>query len=340
MNTGAYQTDRTNEAARKGVPAPTVVLAILLSAGCALLARGFYNGCLWLCLSAALAAVAAFSSGHRSLVLAPLLGSAAAAVIYAPFIPVWSAAAVPLAWLICLSAEGRITKNVSLIAAAGAAIVLALAQFASDAYLGGELSFGAVWSLIKAPFSEMRYLLGEYIGTLGSDSTGLYGLSGAELLEMLDSMRNSLLRSLPSITIVSGLVIGWLAHTVFGGCIRFLAQPRPDMRGPVTMSLASACIFSAAYLITLLLGASMSDSAVVVSAENISSVLIPGFFAVGFRSLLSAAKRRTGGGAPFAVIAVLAVGILIWSAGMAAVLFSIIGVINTFRSAASRRSGS
>ena len=217
------------------IPTFTVILAVLLSAGAALIAHDVFDGWLWLSLSAGFGAVAAFISGIRILALAPLLGSIASAVIYAPFVPAWSAAAALLALLICLSAEGRMTKNVSLIASAAALILLGLLQFAADAYLGGELSWTAIWNEIKAPFSVMRDSLLSSAEAMEKSGGQIYGVSVGELTAAFRQMKASMLRVLPSIVIVTALFIGWLAHGVFGGCIRFLAPPQLDKSGKVTI---------------------------------------------------------------------------------------------------------
>ena len=319
------------------IPTFTVILAVLLSAGAALIAHDVFDGWLWLSLSAGFGAVAAFISGIRVLALAPLLGSIASAVIYAPFVPAWSAAAALLALLICLSAEGRMTKNVSLIASAAALILLGLLQFAADAYLGGELSWTAIWNEIKAPFSVMRDSLLSSAEAMEKSGGQIYGVSVGELTAAFRQMKASMLRVLPSIVIVTALLIGWLAHGIFGGCIRFLAPPQLDKRGKVTMSLTAAVIFTLSYLASAIFGASSDNSLIAVSAENMAAVLAPGFFAVGFGTLLSGAKRRTGGGAMFAIIVMICIGALISSVGIAAILFVLIGVIHTFRAAAAAR---
>lgn len=319
------------------IPTFTVILAVLLSAGAALIAHDVFDGWLWLSLSAGFGAVAAFISGIRVLALAPLLGSIASAVIYAPFVPAWSAAAALLALLICLSAEGRMTKNVSLIASAAALILLGPLQFAADAYLGGELSWTAIWNEIKAPFSVMRDSLLSSAEAMEKSGGQIYGVSVGELTAAFRQMKASMLRVLPSIVIVTALFIGWLAHGIFGGCIRFLAPPQLDKRGKVTMSLTAAVIFTLSYLASAIFGASSDNSLTAVSAENMAAVLAPGFFAVGFGTLLSGAKRRTGGGAMFAIIVMICIGALISSVGIAAILFVLIGVIHTFRAAAAAR---
>lgn len=319
------------------IPTFTVILAVLLSAGAALIAHDVFDGWLWLSLSAGFGAVAAFISGIRVLALAPLLGSIASAVIYAPFVPAWSAAAALLALLICLSAEGRMTKNVSLIASAAALILLGLLQFAADAYLGGELSWTAIWNEIKAPFSVMRDSLLSSAEAMEKSGGQIYGVSVSELTAAFRQMKASMLRVLPSIVIVTALFIGWLAHGIFGSCIRFLAPPQLDKRGKVTMSLTAAVIFTLSYLASAIFGASSDNSLIAVSAENMAAVLAPGFFAVGFGTLLSGAKRRTGGGAMFAIIVMICIGALISSVGIAAILFVLIGVIHTFRAAAAAR---
>ena len=319
------------------IPTFTVILAVLLSAGAALIAHDVFAGWLWLSLSAGFGAVAAFISGIRVLALAPLLGSIASAVIYAPFVPAWSAAAALLALLICLSAEGRMTKNVSLIASAAALILLGLLQFAADAYLGGELSWTAIWNEIKAPFSVMRDSLLSSAEAMEKSGGQIYGVSVGELTAAFRQMKASMLRVLPSIVIVTALFIGWLAHGIFGGCIRFLAPPQLDKRGKVTMSLTAAVIFTLSYLASAIFGASSDNSLIAVSAENMAAVLAPGFFAVGLGTLLSSAKRRTGGGAMFAIIVMICIGALISSVGIAAILFVLIGVIHTFRAAAAAR---
>lgn len=319
------------------IPTFTVILAVLLSAGAALIAHDVFDGWLWLSLSAGFGAVAAFISGTRVLALAPLLGSIASAVIYAPFVPAWSAAAALLALLICLSAEGRMTKNVSLIASAAALILLGLLQFAADAYIGGELSWTAIWNEIKAPFSVMRDSLLSSAEAMEKSGGQIYGVSVGELTAAFRQMKASMLRVLPSIVIVTALFIGWLAHGIFGGCIRFLAPPQLDKRGKVTMSLTAAVIFTLSYLASAIFGASSDNSLIAVSAENMAAVLAPGFFAVGLETLLSGAKRRTGGGAMFAIIVMICIGALISSVGIAAILFVLIGVIHTFRAAAAAR---
>lgn len=319
------------------IPTFTVILAVLLSAGAALIAHDVFDGWLWLSLSAGFGAVAAFISGIRVLALAPLLGSIASAVIYAPFVPAWSAAAALLALLICLSAEGRMTKNVSLIASAAALILLGLLQFAADAYLGGELSWTAIWNEIKAPFSVMRDSLLSSAEAMEKSGGQIYGVSVGELTAAFRQMKASMLRVLPSIVIVTALFIGWLAHGIFGGCIRFLAPPQLDKRGKVTMSLTAAVIFTLSYLASAIFGASSDNSLTAVSAENMAAVLAPGFFAVGLGTLLYGAKRRTGGGAMFAIIVMICIGALISSVGIAAILFVLIGVIHTFRAAAAAR---
>lgn len=319
------------------IPTFTVILAVLLSAGAALIAHDVFDGWLWLSLSAGFGAVAAFISGIRVLALAPLLGSIASVVIYAPFVPAWSAAAALLALLICLSAEGRMTKNVSLIASAAALILLGLLQFAADAYLGGELSWTAIWNEIKAPFSVMRDSLLSSAEAMEKSGGQIYGVSVGELTAAFRQMKASMLRVLPSIVIVTALFIGWLAHGIFGGCIRFLAPPQLDKRGKVTMSLTAAVIFTLSYLASAIFGASSDNSLIAVSAENMAAVLAPGFFAVGLGTLLSSAKRRTGGGAMFAIIVMICIGALISSVGIAAILFVLIGVIHTFRAAAAAR---
>lgn len=319
------------------IPTFTVILAVLLSAGAALIAHDVFDGWLWLSLSAGFGAVAAFISGIRVLALAPLLSSIASAVIYAPFVPAWSAAAALLALLICLSAEGRMTKNVSLIASAAALILLGLLQFAADAYLGGELSWTAIWNEIKAPFSVMRDSLLSSAEAMEKSGGQIYGVSVGELTAAFRQMKASMLRVLPSIVIVTALFIGWLAHGIFGGCIRFLAPPQLDKRGKVTMSLTAAVIFTLSYLASAIFGASSDNSLIAVSAENMAAVLAPGFFAVGLGTLLSSAKRRTGGGAMFAIIVMICIGALISSVGIAAILFVLIGVIHTFRAAAAAR---
>lgn len=319
------------------IPTFTVILAVLLSAGAALIAHDVFDGWLWLSLSAGFGAVAAFISGIRVLALAPLLGSIASAVIYAPFVPAWSAAAALLALLICLSAEGRMTKNVSLIASAAALILLGLLQFAADAYLGGELSWTAIWNEIKAPFSVMRDSLLSSAEAMEKSGGQIYVVSVGELTAAFRQMKASMLRVLPSIVIVTALFIGWLAHGIFGGCIRFLAPPQLDKRGKVTMSLTAAVIFTLSYLASAIFGASSDNSLIAVSAENMAAVLAPGFFAVGLGTLLSGAKRHTGGGAMFAIIVMLCIGALISSVGIAAILFVLIGVIHTFRAAAAAR---
>lgn len=319
------------------IPTFTVILAVLLSAGAALIAHDVFDGWLWLSLSAGFGAVAAFISGIRVFALAPLLGSIASAVIYAPFVPAWSAAAALLALLICLSAEGRMTKNVSLIASAAALILLGLLQFAADAYLGGELSWTAIWNEIKAPFSVMRDSLLSSAEAMEKSGGQIYGVSVGELTAAFRQMKASMLRVLPSIVIVTALFIGWLAHGIFGCCIRFLAPPQLDKRGKVTMSLTAAVIFTLSYLASAIFGASSDNSLTAVSAENMAAVLAPGFFAVGLGTLLSGAKRRTGGGAMFAIIVMICIGALISSVGIAAILFVLIGVIHTFRAAAAAR---
>lgn len=316
------------------IPTFTVILAVLLSAGAALIAHDVFDGWLWLSLSAGFGAIAAFISGIRVLALAPLLGSIASAVIYAPFVPAWSAAAALLALLICLSAEGRMTKNVSLIASAAALILLGLLQFAADVYLGGELSWTAIWNEIKAPFSVIRDSLLSSAEAMEKSGGQIYGVSVGELTAAFRQMKASMLRVLPSIVIVTALFIGWLAHGIFGGCIRFLAPPQLDKRGNVTMSLTAAVIFTLSYLASAIFGASSDNSLTAVSAENMAAVLAPGFFAVGLGTLLSGAKRRTGGGAMFAIIVMICIGALISSVGIAAILFVLIGVIHTFRAAA------
>ncbi|MFR3310558.1 MAG: hypothetical protein ACLTTQ_08330 [Christensenellales bacterium] len=213
------------------IPTFTVILAVLLSAGTALIAHDVFDGWLWLSLSAGFGAVAAFISGIRVLALAPLLGSIASAVIYAPFVPAWSAAAALLALLICLSAEGRMTKNVSLIASAAALILLGLLQFAADAYIGGELSWTAIWNEIKAPFSVMRDSLLSSAEAMEKSGGQIYGVSVGELTAAFRQMKASMLRVLPSIVIVTALFIGWLAHGIFGGCIRCTPAARQARQG-------------------------------------------------------------------------------------------------------------
>ena len=103
------------------------------------------------------------------------------------------------------------------------------------------------------------------------------------------------------------------------------------------MSLTAAVIFTLSYLASAIFGASSDNSLIAVSAENMAAVLAPGFSAVGFGTLLSGAKRRTGGGAMFAIIVMICIGALISSVGIAAILFVLIGVIHTFRAAAAAR---
>ena len=314
------------------IPTFTVILAAVLSAVAALLARGVYGGWLWLAVSAGFGAVAAFASGRHIFALAPLFGSAAAAVLYAPLVPAWSAAAALLAYFICLSAEGKMTKNTSLVASAAALLLLALLQFASDTYItGGELSPAAIWATVKAPFSEIKSSMLGLVDSMEGSDMPMYGMTSAELGSYLDSMKTVMLRSLPSIAIVSALVVSWLAHAVFGGCVRFLAPPQVDKRGGVTMSLAAAIIFTAAFLISFLLSSSAPDSVATVSAENLTAVLTPGFLAVGLRTVLTGAKQRTGGGAIYIMTAVICLAALISSAGIAAMLFVLVGLIHTFR---------
>ena len=158
------------------------------------------------------------------------------------------------------------TKNVSLIASAAALILLGLLQFAADAYIGGELSWTAIWNEIKAPFSVMRDSLLSSAEAMEKSGGQIYGVSVGELTAAFRQMKASMLRVLPSIVIVTALFIGWLAHGIFGGCIRFLAPPQLDKRGKVTMSLTAAVIFTLSYLAALveLRGCKETDAA----AEN------------------------------------------------------------------------
>lgn len=307
-----------------GVPVITFILMLLFSAGAAVLAcDGPYEGWLWLVISAGLAAYADFISGSRLTLLAPIVGAAISAVLFYPCVPLWTLAAAPIGYFISAAARGRIGRNMSIILSSAAVIIFAALHFAALSALSGELSINGMIAQAVAPYSRAKEII------LQNKELLIKNGITEDPTELLSHMRNVLLRAAPSTVCVCALMISWLSSAVMNTLSRFFT-PHAFICGKKTvMSVSSAVVFVAAYLIVLLFG-SNDSSVIVLAAENLSTMLMPGFFVVGISELAAALKARIGGISLGFYIAAVVITMLM-SMGGVAVLYAAYGVFHTMR---------
>ncbi len=125
--------------------------------------------------------------------------------------------------------------------------------------------------------------------------------------------------SMPAVACVIAEVMGYLAVSVYALFVRIfrcrILLPRPFR---ITMSRASGVMFILSYLVNLF---SVGDttSLIGVAAGNLATILMPGLFLLGLRSLsrrfINRQRRRSG------IINLIIIGILIFSYPPYAVLF-------------------
>lgn len=109
-------------------------------------------------------------------------------------------------------------------------------------------------------------------------------------------LKDELLKIMPAVVVCCGLVIAWLSMALASCLSKFFSYDGAPFGCSIQMSLTSAYVFAAAYLITLLFGSLYGNTAVIVAAENISIILIPGFFVCGLSASAGSIRRRSGGG--------------------------------------------
>lgn len=315
----------------KGVPVFTVLILILIALlSCAALNGGPYGG--WFIYVAATGLVAYLDvlTDSRLVYLIPFAAVILSYVIFHPAFSVWAFAVVPSAFFTASAARGKINKNTALICSAVFILAFAVLHFALQAAIGGDFSIQGITNEILLPYREMKEIFVE-----NSQSFAEAGIKlDSSTIKML---KDELIKIMPAVVICCGLVIAWLSMWLASCLSKFFSYEGVPISCGIQMSLISAYVFTAAYLITLLFGSLYGNTAIIVAAENISIILIPGFFVCGLWTSAGNIRRKSGGGMPFVMYCAAVLFLMTVSFGMFSVIFVFYGVIHTFYKRYSRK---
>ncbi len=317
----------------KGVPVFTVIILILIAlASCAALKEGPYGGWLVFVAAAGLVAYLDFLTDSRLVYIIPFAAVILSYVIFHPAFSVWTFAVVPSAFFTAEAARGRINKNTALICSAAFILAFAGLHFVLQAALGGDFSVRGVINEILLPYREMKEIFEENSQSIAEAGINLD--SGA-----IKMLKDELIKIMPAAVVCCGLVIAWLSMGLASCLSKFFSYDGVPFGCGIQMSLISAYVFAAAYLITLLFGSLYGNTAIIVTAENISIMLMPGFFVCGLWTSAGNIKRKTGGGMPFVIYCAAVLFLMTVSFGTFSVIFVFYGVIHTFYKRYSRKKG-
>lgn len=315
----------------KGIPVFTIIILILIAlASCVMLNGGPYGGWFAFVVAAGSVAFLDLVTDSRLVYIIPFAAVILSYVIFHPAFSVWTFAVVPAALFTAYSARGRINKNTALICSAAFILAFAGLHFVIQAALGGNLSAGGIIDEILLPYREMKEIVAE-----NSQSFAQAGIKlDSSAIKML---KDELLKIMPAVVVCCGLVIAWLSMALASCLSKFFSYDGAPFGCSIQMSLTSAYVFAAAYLITLLFGSLYGNTAVIVAAENISIILIPGFFVCGLSASAGSIRRRSGGGFPYVIYCVAVLFLMAVSFGMISVIFVFYGVFHTFYKRYSRK---
>ena len=230
----------------KGVPVFTVIILILLAlVSCAALNGGPYGG--WFIYVAATGLVAYLDvlTDSRLVYIIPFAAVILSYVIFHPAFSVWAFAVVPSAFFTASAARGKINKNTALICSAVFILTSGvLFHFVLQAAIGGDFSIQGITNEILLPYREIKEIFVENRQSLAE--------AGIKLDSMHEILQDELLNLCPrwlfaAVWLSHGFRCGWL-HAFQS----FFSYEGVPISCGIQMSLISAYVFTAAYLITLI----------------------------------------------------------------------------------------
>lgn len=148
----------------------------------------------------------------------------------------------------------------------------------------------------------------------------------------IEEIITATLRYIPAVVICVTNIISYISAVLYKGLAKLFGKAKsrhiiPDKNWNLTMSVVSAYIYSAAYLIVIF-GGSMNGTIISVPA-NILIILTPGFSYIGLKDLIRRFKTDKGRKFAFAVIVLIAI-FLVLSPSMIFYVMSLLGVAETF----------
>lgn len=309
------------------VPKITVITLLAVSVLLAALSSAAPIGFFGVLLTAASAAATAFACGAVGSFL-PLAVSAAAYLTALLFFgkPLEAAAALaflPCAFMMADARKRRRSRSETILALS---LVLGAAYIAYIALYIAIKRGGLSVAVIKEEFDLYTAGIGEIFSALGFSE------------ENKNSLVGMLMAVSPSLAVYQLMFTAYFTTVFYSAlCRMFRLEDKllPVPPWQFSMSWVSACVFMAAYIISVLFSTGRV-SPLSLTAENIIIILTPGFAVVGAGRAVLRVKERNGNFIT-AVLAVAAFALLFINLQMFLSLISFFGVIETIMDGIKRR---
>lgn len=238
----------------------------------------------------------------------------------------WSLLFFPSAYVLALSFDGK-TKRTSAICRTGIAIVATFMLAGVIAAIAINRSLNA--DFINSTADKLYKLISDFYTSQLNELTEIYKAYGIDMSMIGITERDikqyalSLFGILPALFAVAVSLLSFFAHLI--GMMFFKNSRRSDLLNESTasfsMSWISATLFLAAYL-TMFLFTYIEQESVMMIAENIYIILLPGLVLTGTMSMLGNKQKGTR---PRIFMLVLAVVLIVIAPSLAVALTAFIG---------------
>lgn len=241
----------------------------------------------------------------------------------------WSLLFLPVGAMLSLCLLRRTQKTSAVVTAASAigisAAVLFLIGYMAE---NGTVAPDSLMESFNARFESARaQLLASTEASVQAaiEQNPLYAqyYTDAYVSSVVNASIDTMKLSMPAVLIIIAEVLGFLAVTIFCGLTKLFRCTKLLPRGyRIRLSRLSGVIFVVSYLINLFSSGGTATTLTQVTAGNLASVLMPGLFLLGLRTLVRRAKNP--GRRRSFVVTIVILGLLLFTYPSYAVLFVVL----------------
>ena len=313
---------------RYGVPMLTVITFVFVICMLPLTftPKGSWAGSLFTCIiSAALFAFLYITTKYKWLFVLPVIPYIVALILTRnPLTAAEALAFYPTALAFIFAMKKKFTYTSTVIAASAALVVFFVVYMLISIITAygalNSAAFELLWDDLTTP---MREVYSQMTTMVDGREVKLYSQ------EQVNTVVNAIILYIPATIICVTNVIAFIAVSLYkkiAGLFHIKYALIPQRFGQLELSVISAYIYCAVYLIITFGGNAMSFVSVV--AANILVILTPGFSFIGLRNIINKIRFGTARKSAIAMI-VLSVIFLIISPSMIFYIMSLMGVIDT-----------
>lgn len=255
-----------------------------------------------------------------------LVSPAFVAIVFRPSLAIWPLFSIVLASTIVLAKVK--SKSFCLIACSAVILCGALCSFAGEAAYAGDFSISSVISQVTKPFDSLRDTIAEIGEQMVNNGYEEYRFDE----DLISNLFSQIALYAPAIAVCTAMISAWISVTLWSYLNKRFNFKEYVADWYVETNIISAAVYVLAFIAVFICSSFETDIMTVIGIAfgNLTSMLTPCFVAVGVRCGITRIKASPFRNMYFMCM-VFSVLLLVFSPSICISIYSVIGLLDTFR---------